>query len=167
MKKTRFANYKKAAFVFLVLLFILTSIFPCFYFTDERIQSSVSDEEIQAFIWLRENTNKRSTILGSLSQGHLITAIAERKNVIDSDFLLIHLPENRIDDVKTIYTTRYKTIAVDLLNEYDVDYILFSPKIAEELDIDQINYIDDEKCFELVYDEDVQIYRSLCRIEKL
>ena len=167
IKKTRFSNYKKAAFIFFIVAFILSSVFPCFYFTDERIQSAVSEEEMQAFLWLRENTNSKSTILGSLYQGHLITAIANRKNVIDSNFLLIHLPGNRVDDVETIYTTKYKTIAVDLLNKYDVDYIIFSRRTAEEIDIDQISYINDEKCFELVYNEGVQIYKSLCRIEKL
>ncbi|MBW2966248.1 glycosyltransferase family 39 protein [Candidatus Woesearchaeota archaeon] len=167
IRKTRLANYKKAIFVVLVLVFILTSVLPCFYFTSERIQSAPSAEEIKAFLWLEENTQKQSTVLGSLSQGHLITAIAKRKNVIDSNFLLIHLPGKRIDDVKTIYTTRYKTIAVDLLNKYSIDYILFSPKIADEIDTDNIKYIDDEKCFELVYENDVKIYKSLCRIEEI
>ncbi len=167
IKKTRLANYRRAVFVILILIFILTSILPSYYFSSERIKSAPSLEEIKALLWLKTNTPKQSTILGSLSQGHLITAIADRKNVIDSNFLLIQLPEQRISDVETIYTTLYKAEAVRLLNKYSVDYILFSPKIADEAGIKNIRYIDDPECFNLVYDDDIKIYESLCRLEEI
>ncbi|MBW2981387.1 glycosyltransferase family 39 protein [Candidatus Woesearchaeota archaeon] len=167
IKKTRVAGYKKILFAVLILIFILTSVLPCIYFTSERIRSAVSSEEIKALLWLKTNTPTKSTVLGPLSYGHIITAVANRKNVIDSNFLLIQLPEQHIEDVETIYTSLYKTEAVRLLNEYSVDYIIFSPKIADEFNIEDIKYIDDEECFELVYDNNIKIYESLCKLEEI
>ena len=48
-----------------------------------------------------------------------------------------------------------------------VDYILFSPRIADEVSIKDIRYIDDPECFDLVYDNHVKIYESLCRLEEI
>jgi 4-amino-4-deoxy-L-arabinose transferase-like glycosyltransferase len=166
IKKTRLANYKKLLFGLLVLLFILTSVLSSFYYTSEKINSATSVEEIKGLLWLKTNSPRQSTVLGSLSYGHLITTISNRKNVADSNFLLIQNPAQRVSDVKSLYTTLYKTEALDLIEKYNIDYIIFSKKIADEFDIKIIKYMNEE-CFELVYDEGIQIYKPLCRLEEI
>jgi hypothetical protein len=167
IKKTRLADYKKVLFVLLIFVFVLTSILPSIYFSTDRIDSAVSMDEVKALLWLKTNVPEQATVLAPLSYGYLITAVANRRNVIDPNFLLIQLPEQRIEEVETIYTSLYKTEAVRLLNKYSVDYILFSPKIADEFGIENISFIADEECFKLVYDKDIKIYKSLCRIEEI
>jgi uncharacterized membrane protein len=166
IKKTRLTNYKKPLFVFVVLIFILTSIWPSFSYSAERINSAPSVDEIKGLLWLKTNSPEHSTVLGSLSYGHLITTVANRKNVADSNFLLIQNPDQYVNDVKDLYTTLYKTEAFDLIEKYDIDYILFSKKIADEFNIERIKYIDEE-CFELIYDDNIQIYKPLCKLEEI
>ncbi len=36
----------------------------------------------------------------------------------------------------------------------------------EDYNIVDLNYRTDEKCFELVYDKEVKIYKSLCKMEE-
>lgn len=167
IKKTRLANHKELLFALLVLIFIFTSILPAVYFSIERVNSAPSSEEIDALLWLKANSSKKATILAPLSYGYLINTVAERRNVADLNFLFVKVPDKRVDDIETIYTSLYKTEAVSLLNKYSIDYILFSPKIAEEFNIEKISFIDDKECFELVYDDHVKIYESLCRIEEI
>lgn len=167
IKKTRFAAYKKHFFVLFILIFLFTSIIPSFYFAKEKIKATPTLQETEALLWLKNNSDKNSTVLGTLKQGHLITALASRKNIIDSNFLLAKAPSQRLQDLERIYKTHYKTEAVQLLNKYKIDYIIFSAQTKSELGIDEIRYIDDRKCFMPVYDKDVKIYKSVCKIEEV
>lgn len=167
LEKIRFAFYRNYAIYIFIIAFIITSVIPSYYFAKEKIADSPTAEEIEALFWLKENSNENSTVLGTLTQGHLIAAIANRKNVIDSNFILIENPEQRLEDIQRIYKTQYKTEAVGLLNKYNVNYILFSNQTKAELKIDKIFYIDDKKCFKLVYDKGVRIYQPLCKIEEI
>ena len=59
--------------------------------------------------------------------------------------------------------TVFETEAINLLNKYEIKYIYFSDRAQAEFGIEKLSYID-EKCFELVYDKKIKIYKSLCVI---
>ena len=94
----------------------------------------------------------------------MITAISKRKNVIDSNFILIEDADKRYRDTRDIYMTVFLTKAVELLERYDVDYILLTPQIKKELGITEISYIDQNSCFELVYNKTTKIYHTRCSL---
>ena len=123
-------------------------------------------QETLALSWIKENTPSDSTVLGTLNQGDIIKAIANRKNVLDTNFLLANNPSQRAYDIERIYKTQYKTEAIALLNKYDINYILFSNQTKSKFKIDKINYINDKKCFALIYDQEVKIYKSLCKLQQ-
>lgn len=153
-QKTK-VGYIKLGFILFAVLFFITSIIPTYYFVSQNV--AISDSEINALTWIEENTALNATVIGSLNQGHAISAIAERRNVIDSNFLLIKNPTQRLEDVDTIYTTNYETEAVELLNKYDINYILTNGE--------KIPYVKDKKCFDLVFDEETKVYESKCALE--
>jgi hypothetical protein len=166
VKSTRAARYtwlSKAA-VFIVLVFTL--VIPTFSLASMTIETSVTEEEIAALNWINENTSREDVILGTVYEGNLITAIAERRNVIDSNFLFIKDAEQRYSDVGRIYTTFSITEAIDLLDKYNISYIYFSPKARAAYGIEKLSYSED-KCFSTVYDSKVVIYKVACSMKRI
>jgi len=167
IKKTKLYSYKNLVFIIIIALFALTSLLPSFLYAENAIDKAPSDEEINAMLWLRENTNN-TTVLTSTEEGDLVTAIAKRNNVIDSNFVLSEGADTRYNDAKRIYTTFYETEAVELLNKYNITYILFSRKSKKEFGIDKINYINNEDCFSVVYNsKETKIYESKCHVTQI
>jgi len=163
VNKTKFARHRQVVFWGMVVLVVITSVIPTYMYT-----AAVMDDvpkETGAFEWLRENTSEDEVVLATVDEGHLL-AYFGKKNVADMNFMMIDNPAQRLDAINRLYLTSYKTEAVSLLNEYDVTYIVFSDKAKREYSIDSLRYVDEE-CFELVYDEDAKVYKSLCRVEEI
>jgi len=163
-KDTKFHRFKNHLIALFFIVFVITSIFPALALSEEAIESATSKEEFRAYIWLGSNVDKNSIVLSDPSSGSLITSVSKMRNVIDSDFMLIDDAPKRFDDVQDIYVTLYKTKAIELINEYDIDYIVFGPKTAAYYGITEIKYMEDD-CFRVVYDDVVTIYKSLCYLE--
>lgn len=166
IEKTKLSGYKKLFIALLFLVFIFNSVIPTISYTAQVVREAPSKNEIDAFLWLKNNSDEQDVVLASLDEGYLINAVAERKNVIDKNFLLIKDAEQRLEDARIIYTTYYETDAIPLLNKYNIKYIVLSKKSMEDYNIVDLNYRTDEKCFELIYDKEVKIYKSLCRMEE-
>lgn len=164
--KTRFSRYKTIFIILIFLVFMFNSVVPTISYTNRVIKETPSKNEIKALLWIKNNSDEKDVILASLDEGYLINTIAERKNVIDKNFLLIRDAEQRLDNIRIIYTTHYETDAIPLLNKYNIKYIVLSKRSMNDYNIIDLNYRTDEKCFELVYDKEIKIYKSLCRMDK-
>ncbi len=163
-EKTKIDYLTKYVWIIFFILIFVTAIVPCIIFAREASKDAFSDEEMKAYSWLKDNTRNDSVVLASLSEGHLITQVAERKNVIDSNFLLVKNINERFDDVNEIYNAIYKTQAIGILDKYDVNYIFMSHRTRGVFDIEELKFIDEE-CFDLKYNESVMIYEIKCRLK--
>jgi len=165
LKKTKLSSFVVPISILFFLLVSITSIIPAFAFSEKKIENSPSEEEINALIWIKENSGKEDIVLASPAEGHLLNFIAQRKNIIDSNFLLIPDSSKIFNDVKLMFASPYKIDAVKLLSKYNVKYIYFSQKTRLQYDIEEIPYIN-EDCFDLVYNEDkIKIYKNFCEVE--
>lgn len=164
IQKTRVARLESLFIISLLFVFLITSIIPSIVLAKDRMAESFSEQEIKAMIWIKKNTEKDSVILATLEEGHLITAIAERRNVADSNFLLIQNADIKVGDVDTFYKVRFETDAINILNSYGVDYIYFSDIAKKKYNIEKLVFTSNYKCFKLVYDEGVEIYKSQCNL---
>jgi uncharacterized membrane protein len=164
LEMTKIASFRWLFWIGLFILVVFTSVLPSVARSSVTIDNSVSEEEIDALRWIRERTPDDAVILSTIDEGDLVSAIAERKNVADNDFILIRSSSDIFEDISNMYTVIFKTKAVDLLEKHSVDYIYFSPRARSEFNIDELEYAE-EDCFELVYDSDVLIYRTLCEIK--
>ena len=142
---------------------VFTNIVPSFIYIQKSIEDADITETYDALVWIRENTESSDVILSSLEEGHLVTYFAKRPNVIDENFLYQEDAETRLDDTNSIYGTRYSTEAISLLNKYNVKYVMFTPQTAKTYNLQSLRFLN-EACFQLVYDKDVKIYKSLCRM---
>jgi len=163
VKRTRFSNFKLIFVACFVMLFVATSVIPTLYYGNATVNNSFSDEEIAALIWIRKNTPKNATVVALPEEGHLITSVAQRKNVMDTDFLLMQDAEIRLADIIDIFTTVSETEAIELLNKYSASYIYFSPRAKSKLGIKSLRFVE-PKCFPVVYNRTVEIYKSVCEL---
>ena len=129
------------------------------------MNSPVSEEEYSALKWIKNNTEKGAVVMAPAEQGSLISAIAERKNVADTHFLLQNHAEQRIEDIRKAYTTQMETEALRVLNKYRADYIYLSAHAREKFGIQRLHYTEDERCFRRVYEGNAEIYEVLCELK--
>lgn len=161
-KAEKFTNYIAALFL---IAFIITSATPSLLYSSEEIRNALSQEEVDAMNWLRENARQDLLIASSLEDSFAIQAIAQRKTLMDSNFFLIENIDQRYSDFEGIFTTHYETDAVRLSNKYHVGYIYFSDNAKKEFQIQKLDYSENKNCFDLVYDT-VNIYKVLCEVEE-
>ncbi|MEE9525883.1 MAG: hypothetical protein V3V78_04735, partial [Candidatus Woesearchaeota archaeon] len=128
--------------------------------------SSPTKTDIHALEWLKQNTDNNTIIAASLKDGYLINAIAERKNIIDENFLLAPNTAERYNDINAIFKYPQKTEAISTLNKYNIKYILLTETTKSEFDIEDLHYLD-RKCFKTVYDNQTKIYKSFCKVEEI
>lgn len=166
LEKTKVSRFHWLFLILLVSLFIATSVLPSFSYTLSELKNSPGEDEINALLWLRDKTEADSVILAALNDGHLINYIAKRKNVFDTNFLLIRNIDQRFRDFNTIFTTQYQTDAVRLLNKYEVSYIYISKNARGEFGTDDFIYSKHGKCFDEAYDSGVFIYEATCTLEE-
>jgi len=164
VKESRASNF---LYLFIGLIFagvLIFSVYPAITMAKANLDD-ISPEEFAALEWIKENTPDDAVIIASPDEGNLITEIAKRKNVIDSDFLLQTDAKQRFDDLKRIYTAYLEIEVVGLMNKYDADFIYFSDNAKNVFNSDELHFI--ESCFEKVYDDEIQIYQKTGCVSKV
>ncbi|MCK4521851.1 MAG: glycosyltransferase family 39 protein [Nanoarchaeota archaeon] len=166
INKTKIARYKSVFPILLFILLFLTSVLPSITMASKEIKNAYSQEEIDAFLWIKENTNENDVIVSGLEEGNLVATIANRKNVMDSNFMFVDNINQRLYDLDTIYKTPSETVAIALLNKYNISYIYLSERTKHNYNIGKPDYIG-ERCFKSVFSNSkVEIYKSLCILEQ-
>ncbi|MFQ5474391.1 MAG: hypothetical protein ACE5DM_01015 [Candidatus Nanoarchaeia archaeon] len=161
---TKASRWKLIVWIGVIVVFAMTSIMPSLSWAASTMQNAPGSGEIAALEWIGENVDKDSVVLTSVQEGAILNAIAKRKNVADTNFILIKDVDRIYDDVENMFTTRLETNAVELTDKYGVNYIYFSPRTKELYSIEDIPYRN-ERCFETVYDKEVKIYRVRCHVK--
>ena len=164
LERTKISSYEWVFWSLIMMLMVLTAVLPSIAKASVSIHDSVTNDEIDALLWIKNSTPKDSVVLSTISEGNLVSAISGRKDVADDDFILIRSSDIVFDDIRQMYTSILKTDAVELLNKYGVDYIYLSPRAKAEFNITDLRYADKD-CFELVYDKGVKVYRSTCEVK--
>jgi len=158
MKRTKFAKRAEMIFNILLVVLMISHIFPGVYLIYQESGKSFSTEYIEGFRWLANNTPEDSVVLALPEEGHLVAYFGKRKNVIDNDFLLVGDANERFNDVLLFYTWRFKVPAVRVLEKYSVDYVIVSEKIKDYRITE--NLLKSESCFVPVYEGSITVYRN-------
>lgn len=164
VRKTHFAKQIKYVHVIFLVLFFITSVTPTLTYSYFSLRKVPTKEEFAAFKWINDSTPKEAVVLATPTEGHIIAAVSQRKNVIDNNYLFIKDSEKIYDDVKTIYTSKSDITTIDILNKYNISYIIFSERAKVTYNIDKVNFASNKKCFELMHNNSVKIYYSRCKL---
>ncbi|MBU2639217.1 MAG: hypothetical protein KKG75_00755 [Nanoarchaeota archaeon] len=161
LDKTRLAKRKNLVIFSFVFILIFSLVLPSFIGASKNIDyETPTNYEILVLNWIKENALPDITILAPIEKGHLITALAGKRNVIDSNFLLAPETSERYKDVNTIYTSRSEVKALELIRKHNVDYILIP--IETELNTGKGSWLNDEGCFEGVFFGTPKVYKVIC-----
>ncbi len=163
IKLTKLFYLEKPAKFTLFLLIVLTLIIPSIIASNNLIKSTISEEEIEALNWIKENAEQDVIVLSSAEEGHYITAIAKRKNVIDTNFVSAKKINERYEEVRESLTTISEAKALQIFRKYDVTYIYFSEKTKEIYKTGDLDYIQDKNCFKTEYENaKAKVYKVRC-----
>jgi len=163
LERTKLLHHKsKLVFLFILILFA-SMLIPAFYNAREIISNALSNEDIEAFQWIKQKTSNNSVVLTSLNEGHMLTAIAKRKNMMDTNFLYIPHINQRMTDLNTMYTTEFESKALELFKKYNIKYILVTKETKNFYNIQKLRYVDDKECFRGIPGfDDTEIYWVIC-----
>lgn len=135
----------------LIIILILTSFIPALTYSFYEASKVPTENDKEAFEWIKQNTNKNATILALPEESSAMSYYAQRKNVIDQNFLLIKNIDLRYRETKKIYDDRFLIPALTKLNYYSVDYILLSEHAKNKEKITNLFY-EDNDCIKKIYE---------------
>jgi len=158
LKKTKFLKYDKFIYISLIVLIGLVMIVPSFVDGKKVVDNSFNNDEIEGLNWLKENTVDFSTVLAGVDEGHLISEIAERKNIMDTNFLLAPSTDERFKHVSSLLgNVLGDETASFLLRKYNIDYVYLSYRTKLKHNIKTLSY---EGCLRKVFEnENVEIFK--------
>ena len=145
LTKTHFALFKRFFVFGFLVLFLVFSFYPSL----QAARSLVVIDPIvlEDLEWARLNLPREAVVLGSVHEGNLIASLAERKTVIDTNFLLAPSPEERLEDVNRIYGGWSGVQSVHLVEKYKIDYVYVSPDTLALYDRENVDYLNETDCF--------------------
>ena len=120
----KIGEYKK---IFFIISFLLLSISTLFFIYD--VKGYPSPQNNSAFLWMRENTPRDSTIASIWDNGHLITKIAERKVLMDGYFEFADRLIERNNAYNDLVSSSNCSGIESLEKKWTIDY-LFMPDYA-------------------------------------
>jgi len=166
IEKSKMHKYENVMYIVLLILFVATAIIPSAIFGYQRTGDTPTQNDVNVLKWAAVNLPKDAVITSSLREGNIVAYYAQRKNVMDNNFLLTPRIDQRLSDIDEVYTTTFETKALGILNKYDSKYILISGDTLRYYGINSVPYIVDDKCFNReYYQPGVYLYSTRCKIE--
>lgn len=165
---TRAHRFAPIFIVSLIVAFALTGILPSWNLAWAVQADTLPPAGVSALEWIRTQTHVDSVVVGYVDEGHRISAIAERKNVIDSHFLTQRDAKQRLHDISRIFSTSVGVEAAELMERYDASIIFLSPETKERFHISTLRYVEKNKCYSNTFSEggyDVFVKQAFCRVE--
>jgi hypothetical protein len=166
LRKTKLSRFLNYFYVLVIMLFSLTQIIPGVFTMIETVNEAPSENYIEVFKWLN-TTQKGATIMALPQEGHLITYFGKRKNVMDTQYLLIEDADQRLKDISSIYTTKFRIEVIRTLTKYNADYLLLTDKARSKYKIRELTHLD-TPCFNSRDIGNATIYRwnkNFCNLE--
>jgi asparagine N-glycosylation enzyme membrane subunit Stt3 len=118
---------KKLVVVDLFIFIILFSVFFA-YLMDSTPGISVDKDWYEAMVYLKENSPENAEIMTWWGYGYWILDLAQRRPTVDNGFY--GWDTQKLTDVRTVYLSTDSTEAVQVMETYGADYLIFS-KIDE------------------------------------
>jgi hypothetical protein len=163
--KSKLAKFKGLIVTGIIIAFAITTFVPTISQSWEKINEVPSDALIESLETLKQVSKTDGIVLAPLERSHLVQFYSDRRTYLDEDFLLIPEVNQKFADYSKIYTSIYETDALRLLTKYNIKYILFTPELKREFQIEKIAYVNDENCFDLFFSkDDVELYEVLCTL---
>ncbi len=147
----KFTKAKTIILTFIMILFLVTSFLPI-YSAVKNLQD-INNEKIEDMKWIKETFPENITVLTNLREGNLVTGIAQRRSVIDYNFIMAPNPIERLKDAEKIYTTFTGSVALELIKKYNINLVYLSDETRTIYNMQKLVYAEDNPCFKKLGDE--------------
>ena len=158
-RKTKISS-RHLWFKIVILVILVVSMVPL-SISSAVTQSIPTREERDAFEWLSHNSSPGEGVLALVEEGHLVSYVSKRSNMMDEEFLLAEDVDTRFADLQTLFTTPFQSSALELLEKYNIKYIVLTPRAKDHYEIHDLPYRTTD-CFERIYKVETKIYRVTC-----
>lgn len=145
-----------------LILFVLTSIIPSLTGGIIDAHNVPTQKDKEAFIWAKENIPEGSIITTGIQETYVSVYFSGRENVMQkykTD------DKTKLTDIKDFYKLTLNTESIRILSFYDIDHVILSESTIKKINKKVLGKFDDE-CYNQVYEDKAEIYKSLCTIEK-
>ena len=133
-------------FVRLVLLVVLPVFIILGTLSFTSNYSGIDTKTVLDFTSLKEMP--LGVVAADVYEGHLITTLAGKKNIVDTSFLLAPKPLERLNDLELLYTTGSAATAYGIIDKYKIKVIYLSGESQQKYEIEELKYAKENKCFE-------------------
>jgi len=156
-KSLKLSKISKKTFKIAILTYIiLVVLIPGF----KVITIEPTPEQYEAMTWIKNNTHPNATIMADWNEGHYITNIAERKNVMDPYLEFAPQVDERYNDTRRVKSICNADEAIEIMEKYNAEYVL--QKIRERRITQDFPYLEtDERFKEVFSNEDYKIYELI------
>lgn len=118
---------KAPTILVLIIILLLAILFiPNISVAKKIAGETPTQKDINAYIWIKENTPANSTIMVLPEEASAMSYYANRPNVIDDNYLLISDVNRRYYDATNVWNDVFITSALEKLNYYSVKYIILT-----------------------------------------
>jgi hypothetical protein len=121
---TKIKKYAGLSTIALVLILLLSTALPAYTLSKEEIITTITDNDFLALEALKHLSPKDARIIAPPKFGHYITGIANRSNVIDTEFLLQKEINQYYGDITKLYTTSSEIEALTIFEKYKATHLL-------------------------------------------
>ena len=166
--KTIFSRYRLIYQAWLVIILLITSGVVAYDYTQVELGKATSPQLTDALVWLRDNTPQNASVLGTVFDGHLITEVAQRRDVIDTNYLLVPDVSQRLDDLSVVYLSTFESPLILAADRYGFQYVLFSQNARKFYGTRFIEaYSKESDCIKLAYyNPEAKVYQIACSFQK-
>ena len=155
-RTTRASRHWTALNISVLILFILTSVLSSIASAAVDTADSLSAQEHDALQWIAQNTNENATILSHISDGHYITAVAQRKTFIDSHYFFVDA-QTRYDDHIHMLTAFLNIRAIELMQSNNITHIYYSAAARDATGRITPPWAQNDVCFPAIYNNSAVI----------
>lgn len=164
-ERTKFSQYRLLTYASFFAVFMVTSIAPSISNANAAIEESPDEDFIDVLKNLKEISPEEAVIAGTPETGSMITYFSNRKNVMDTNYFYGINVNERYEDLKRIYTSSISIKAIEIMEKYEIEYIIFDERARQKYNISELSY-GGQDCFPLVEEnEKTKIYSRVCSLD--
>lgn len=114
-------------------LLIIGVIFSAITFINQVSQEKPNNNLYNALNYLKGYDSDKTVVFSHYSYGNLINTIANKKNVMDTNFLYAPRLNQHYQDSQLLLNTRNADLASELVKKYNIEYILITKEMKQGL----------------------------------
>ncbi|MFH1649311.1 MAG: hypothetical protein ABIA93_02075 [Candidatus Woesearchaeota archaeon] len=160
LPKTKVAMLRPYLLAFVLLLVVASAIAGISLYRYD----TPNQNDVTALSFADAALPANATIVAFPKEGYFIEYTANRKTLLDRNFLLAPQTTERYNAMRIIFTSPFQIPALRALQEFGADYIYLSEETQKSLNITGLAYAD-KSCFSLIYNNHGKLYRKECALE--